>query len=168
MHPLEEQHDSTPAPKYIDPDAFDMSEQQFSASLEDPRVRSRFVLDRSAEGATTQPPRSAEPPSSEQDAASAEGASDDPTDRSRESDPNATGRIVADSELESSRDPNLASDWREQVSAKVNSYKSRRPRKERFPSLQLEFQPTPQRALERSSEARVEPERPKETIPPAP
>src|SRR5260370_14579900 len=31
------------------------------------------------------------------------------------------------------------SDWRDQVSAKVNSYKSRRPRTDRYPSLQLQF-----------------------------
>ena len=172
MHPLEEQHDSTPASRYIDPEEFDMSEQQFSASLEDPGVRPRFVLDRSAEGATGRPPRSAEPPSSERGSTPADGADDNQTDRSRSTDDgrhaNANGRILADSESESSPSPNLASDWREQVSAKVNSYKSRRPRKERFPSLQLEFHPTPQRALERSSEARVEPERPQEAIRPAP
>ena len=154
----------------MDPEAFDMSEQQFSASLEDPGAHSRFVLDRSAEGATGRPPGSAQPPSSERHTASADGAHDSQTDRSQSPDDNANGRTLADSELESSRNPNLASDWREQVSAKVNSYKSRRPRKERFPSLQLEFHPTPPSALERSSEARVEPERPEEAIPipPAP
>lgn len=31
-------------------------------------------------------------------------------------------------------------DWRDQVAAKVTSYKSRRPRKERYPSLQLQFE----------------------------
>ena len=168
MHPLEEQHDSTPAPSYIDPEEFDMSEQQFSASLEDPGVRPRFVLDRSAEGATGRPPMSAEPTRSEPDSTSADGAGDKETDPSRSTDdgrhPNPNGRILADSELESSPNRNLASDWREQVSAKVNSYKSRRPRKERFPSLQLEFHPTPPRALERPAEARVEPEPPEEAI----
>ena len=156
----------------MDPEAFDMSEQQFSASLEDPGVRPRFVLDRSAEGAPARPARPAQPPSSEPDSGSADDVGDNQTDRSRSPDDgrdaNPNGHIIADSGLESSPNPNLASDWREQVSAKVNSYKSRRPRKERFPSLQLEFQPTPQRALARSSEARVEPELPAEAIRPAP
>jgi uncharacterized RDD family membrane protein YckC len=31
-------------------------------------------------------------------------------------------------------------DWRDQVSAKVSSYKSRRPRKDRYPSLRLQFE----------------------------
>jgi uncharacterized RDD family membrane protein YckC len=34
-----------------------------------------------------------------------------------------------------------AHDWRDQVSAKVNSYKSRRPQKDRYPSLRLPFAP---------------------------
>src|SRR5205814_6334045 len=37
-------------------------------------------------------------------------------------------------------DPAFEPDWRDQVAAKVTSYKSRRPRKERYPSLQLQFE----------------------------
>lgn len=168
MYPPEDQPDSSPAPSYIDPEEFDMSEQQFSASLEDPGPR--FVLDRSAEGAN-EPAASAQP-AFEPGSTDSDPAGNRPLDRSRSNDggrhPNPSGRIHTDSGPESSPNPSLASDWREQVSAKVSSYKSRRPRKERFPSLQLEFQPPPQRALDRSSGARFEPEPPAPAIPPAP
>ena len=36
-------------------------------------------------------------------------------------------------------------DWRDQVSAKVSNYRARRPRKERYPSLQLQFDVEPTR-----------------------
>ena len=135
-----------------------MSEQQFSASLEDQGPRPRFVLDRSADGATE--PRQA--PNASDDNQS--GRSFSPDD-GRPPDPR--GRANPDSEPQASS--NLDSNWREQVSEKVNRYRSRRPRKERFPSLQLEFDSTPYRALERSSEApRFEPELREEAIAPAP
>src|SRR5215469_6691666 len=172
MHPPEDQHDSSPAPRYVDPEEFDMSEQEFYASLEDQGPRPRFVLDRGADGENGRLPAPAQPPSFERGLTASNPESDNQSGGSRSAD-NALareeeGRIIADAEPASSESPSLASDWREQVSAKVNSYKSRRPRKERFPSLQLEFQPSPYRALERPSEARFEPELPEERSRPAP
>jgi|SRR5215469_8522812 len=172
MYPPEDQPDSSPAPSYIDPEEIDMSEQQFSASLEDQGPRPRFVLDRKADGANERLSTSSPPPALEPDSSCQAG--DDPAGRSGSAGDgghaNGKGpsRQNADAEPEASRDPNPAADWREQVSAKVNSYKSRRPRKERFPSLQLEFQPPPYRTLERPSEARFQPEPREEAIRPAP
>jgi uncharacterized RDD family membrane protein YckC len=169
MHPPEDQHDSSPAPRYVDPEEFDMSEQEFSASLEDRDPRPRFVVDRSADAANGP---SSPPSNFERGATGLNGAADDPTGGSRSTDdghPDAHERIIPDAEPDSSSNPNLDSDWREQVSAKVNSYKSRRPRKARFPSLELEFDRNPYRAPERSSEAsRFEPEPAEEAIRPAP
>jgi len=45
-----------------------------------------------------------------------------------------------------------APDWREQISAKVNSYKSRSRHKPRYPSLQLQFEERPYRARQNNEE----------------
>ena len=44
-------------------------------------------------------------------------------------------------EPEPARESEPENDWRNQVAAKVNRYKSRRPQKDRYPSLQLQFEP---------------------------
>lgn len=172
MHPPDDQHESSPAPRYVDPEEFDMSEQQFSASLEDQDPRPRFVLDRNVGGADAQTQTAAQPASFEQGSPVSNGLGGKQTGGPPSTDDGqaeANRTMIADSELEASRSPNLASDWREQVSAKVNSYKSRRPRKERFPSLQLPFHPTtPYPARDPSSEAaRFEPAPPEPAIAPA-
>src|SRR5262249_31993022 len=41
--------------------------------------------------------------------------------------------------------PPIGDDWRDQVSAKINHYKSRKAPKVRYPSLQLQFEPPPPR-----------------------
>ena len=108
-----------------------MSEQQFSASLEGQGPRPRFVLDRSAEGANEQRQTPAQPPTFERGSTGLNASADNQAGPSLSPDdgrpPDAKARIIPDSELEASS--NLDSDWREQVSAKVNSYRSRRPRK---------------------------------------
>jgi len=48
------------------------------------------------------------------------------------------------SSLDTSADPEP--DWRSMVSAKVNSYKARKPHQERYPSLRLPFDPPPARS----------------------
>ena len=112
----------------------DSSEQYFSASLEVPSQRPRFVPD-VPEEATTDPGARA------------------PSGDVRE-------EIVADSSEPGSNDMPVAAgpgiafpehDWREQVSAKVSRYRSRKPRIERYPSLSLslslplQFEVTPLR-----------------------
>ena len=120
MNPPEPQPDSKPAAQYFDPEEFYMSEQQFSASLENREERPRFKVDE-AEASLQNAgcpavheavPQRADPALANECAEAAETTAPEPA----------------------------ASDWREQVAAKVNSYKSRRPRKERYPSLQLQFE----------------------------
>lgn len=115
MNPPEAQSDSEPTATYFDPETPDMSEQQFSASLETEFERPKFVVDTSDTNAEAVPPVDAPGPESSSDDAQEVGPS---------------------SEIETAASE---SDWRDQVSAKVNSYKSRRPRTDRYPSLQLQF-----------------------------
>jgi uncharacterized RDD family membrane protein YckC len=103
----------------------DLSEQQFSASLESVVERPQFVVSSSATPAEDN--TSMERPASRLSAL-------DGRDARRSTGESDT---VTPGELDT---PTPASDWRHQVSAKVSSYKSRRPRKERYPSLQLPFE----------------------------
>jgi uncharacterized RDD family membrane protein YckC len=116
MNPPEAQSDSEPTATYFDPETPDMSEQQFSASLETEFERPKFVVD------SSDAPAEAEPP--------AKSAGSGPSSHDGHDAPPAA------SEMD---DAAPDSDWRDQVSAKVNNYKSRRPRTDRYPSLQLQF-----------------------------
>jgi uncharacterized RDD family membrane protein YckC len=123
MDPLEEQFDPQAKPAYFDLDMPDVSEQQFAASLEDV-VRPAFVVD------TTEAP-----PVERVDLPPPKLELQGPAARPSDVGPpvlDATPRTVGD-------------DWRDQVSAKINHYKSRKPPKVRYPSLQLEFEPPPPR-----------------------
>jgi uncharacterized RDD family membrane protein YckC len=122
---VETQSESEPASAYFDPEAPDMSEQQFSASLDAATERPTFVVD---EGG-------AEAPQAEVqwDAApNAEVGKFDEvlSDHARVPSPEITGE-----------GPN----WRNQISAKINKYRSRKPHQARFPSLQLKFEQSPRR-----------------------
>jgi uncharacterized RDD family membrane protein YckC len=110
--------------EYFDPDLPDSSEQHFSASLEAAGERPRFVMDEPEE------PVAAVELLGE--AAKFEAA--------------VTENPAVDFSLPASKDTPLSEssglgahehDWRDQVSAKVNSYRSRKPRVERYPSLSL-------------------------------
>jgi uncharacterized RDD family membrane protein YckC len=114
--------------EYFDPDVPDMSEQEFSASLDAPVERPRFVVDGAEE------PASAESVELESEVAQGSPAivPEDPAALQRDSEDTpqrGTGEH----------------DWRNQVSAKVSSYRSRKPRIDRYPSLQLQFEAGPQR-----------------------
>jgi uncharacterized RDD family membrane protein YckC len=121
-------------PEYFDPDMPDMSEQEFSASLEAPVELPKFVLDvpkergspEAAELGGEAPPQ-VEAPELDRAAAFSEQA------------PNASPYSE-----ESASGPD-EHDWRNQVSAKVSHYRSRKPRKDRYPSLQLQFEGSPLR-----------------------
>jgi len=109
--------------EYFDPDVPDTSEQEFSASLEAPTERPRFVLDVAEDPHTAEPAGDAANPS----------AGNDVPDR-------ATVLLQQGStalESEKSEAGAAEHDWRDQVSAKVSSYRSRKPRIERYPSLSL-------------------------------
>lgn len=118
MNSPETQSDSSSHETYFDPEVMDTSEQEFSASLE-MFTEEGFVVD-SPDDATGLEQRAPRP--------STAGMSDAAIASSKNGDiPEIPG------------DEPAASDWRDQVSAKVKHYKNLKPRKERYPSLQMQF-----------------------------
>jgi uncharacterized RDD family membrane protein YckC len=125
MDPQESQTGVPEQSTYFDPDAPDVSEQQFSASLDAVDPKASFVVDdpelKHEQQATSLPAPNDEPPLQ----------------------PIETGdSIVNQPEAPLST---MGDDWRDQVSAKVNHYKSRKAPKVRYPSLHLQFEPPPAR-----------------------
>jgi uncharacterized RDD family membrane protein YckC len=120
---------------YFDPDAADTSEQEFSASLEAPAERPRFVLDEPSEPATTE---CAEP--GVETASSQEVVTGEPERVETLYEPDSKAKT----EPEEAELDVREHDWRGQVSAKVSNYRSRKPRIDRYPSLQLGFATSPQ------------------------
>jgi len=120
--------------EYFDPDAPDTSEQEFSASLEAPVERPRFVLDVPEQPATVK---------------HAEIAGDPASKSSMTEEPHNTAAFSeqgSKATTEFAPEPGVGEpDWRGQVSAKVSNYRSRKPRIDRYPSLQLRFEGTPLR-----------------------
>jgi uncharacterized RDD family membrane protein YckC len=127
MNQPETQSDSSPQETYFDPEVLDTSEQQFSASLETVSEGPGFVLD-SPESST------AVPQSANFTEKMARPFATDATDPDADLAPTKT----QDNSGTSGDEPS-GSDWRDQVSAKVKHYKTLKPRKERYPSLQLQF-----------------------------
>jgi hypothetical protein len=115
--------DPTSETRYFDPEAFDGSEQQFAVSLEEKNAPSGFVVEDDTSQVLTNQPSEA---LSGIDAAGRRGEAEH--DGSVTSESSATATTEAGDH-----------DWRNLVSEKVNSYKSRRPQKTRYPSLQLPF-----------------------------
>lgn len=126
MIPPETQPESDQPINYFDPEAADMSEQEFSASLEGAVERSQFVVD---EPDVCLEERGNQQQKSWKDAASI-GTEDE---CSKEG---LSGDLGPSAHTQNS-------DWREQVSAKVSNYKSRSRHKPRYPSLQLQFDQIP-------------------------
>jgi len=140
MNPPEVQSDSDPATTYFDPEGPDRSEQQFSASLDAQFERPQFVVDAQEDCGEA-------PHSSSEDRGGM--ASSHADTRSTESAGTTESRTITTNREQSSQDRSVPvgnetcegeHDWRDQVSAKVSSYKSRRPRKDRYPSLRLQFE----------------------------
>ncbi len=150
MDPLEGQFEPELKPAYFDPDALDMSEQQFAASLEAEIEKPAFVVDDEdpakeipvADGLLPTPSNCGDSRPRLSDRAEL----DDPVS---EGDP-----------LNTSGNTDCAPDWRDQVSAKVNKYKSSKAPKVRYPSLQLQFDPP---APRRRWGIDIEPDLPVET-----
>jgi uncharacterized RDD family membrane protein YckC len=121
--------------EYFDSDLPDTSEQEFSASLEAPLERPRFVLDVGAEPATVKCAEISDQPAN---------SKSDGNERhctAAFSEPASKATTESDA-----REPGVGEpDWRGQVSAKVSNYRSRKPRIDRYPSLQLRFEGTPLR-----------------------
>src|SRR5439155_27127664 len=111
-----------------------MSEQEFAASLEADIEKPTFVLNE-AEGPTVGERISGSSPQLES------------CSNSRgDSRPRLSGQVELDNLIVEQTQPNLpvdsiTPDWRDQVSAKVNKYKSSKAPKVRYPSLQLQFDP---------------------------
>jgi uncharacterized RDD family membrane protein YckC len=121
--------------EYFDPDMPDSSEQYFSASLEAAGARPRFVLDAPEE------PAVAETQLGE--------AAENQNDLTKDQAADFLQEKPNDSPEPERSDGAAEHDWREQVSAKVSRYRSRKPRVERYPSLSLslplQFEVTPLR-----------------------
>jgi len=153
MDPLEGQFEPELKPAYFDPDAPDMSEQEFAASLEAEIEKPAFVLNE-AEGPTVGERISGSSPQLESC-----------SDARGDSRLRLSGRVELDNSTVEQAQPNLPvdsiiPDWRDQVSAKVNKYKSSKAPKVRYPSLQLQFDPP---APRRRWGIDIEPDLPAET-----
>jgi hypothetical protein len=126
--------------RLVDPDAFDASEQQFAASLDQPSApaKANFILDTNADsgGPVTssefaitefevEPGR--DPKNAVVDQIVASGAKQESSASLAECDGIPTPHPDA---------------WRNEVAARVNKYRARRrPQEPRYPSLQLKFEP---------------------------
>ena len=133
MNSPETQSDSSSQETYFDPEVMDTSEQEFSASLEASGEAPRFMVDpaddpRGLERRATVLSEVEGPRPSTTDATHV--GADPDLSRDRDED-----QYTSSSQTETESH----SDWRDQVSAKVKHYKTLKPRKERYPSLQLQF-----------------------------
>src|SRR6185437_7482311 len=130
MNSPETQFDSSSQETYFDPEVMDTSEQEFSASLETHNGPS-FVLD-----SPDSSPHKTETANFTQNV---EGRASRPSSADAEDPAIASSRTQDSPEIVD--DEPSPSDWRDQVSAKVKQYKTLKPRAERYPSLQLQFDP---------------------------
>jgi len=125
MNSPETQSDSSSQETYFDPEVMDTSEQEFSASLESGSAS--FVVDL---------PEISPKKTEAANFTEAQNVG-------RVSRPSTDDAAIASSKTEDnpdiSGDEPSPADWRDQVSAKVKHYKTLKPRKERYPSLQLQF-----------------------------
>lgn len=134
MNPPQTQSDSTSRETYFDPEVLDTSEQEFSASLETSGERPGFVVDSGQKFNETA--------ESIGFTGNLERRASRPSTTGAESPSGAGPALAPDQEQYTSSSLTEAqspSDWRDQVSAKVKRYKTLKPRKERYPSLQLQF-----------------------------
>ena len=132
-----------PDTRLIDPDAFDVSEQRFAASIEEKTAPPRFVVDAELEASMTSGERDSSfqaesdggvsglSATSALDEGSGPGAEERPENAAPAASPDADFLRPLDS-----------GSWRGEVAARVNNYRARRrPREPRYPSLQLKFDP---------------------------
>ncbi len=121
----------------FDPDEVDISEQQFAASLDASigEEKPQFVLD----DVTAEAPSMNSTPDMRVEPLIADSIERPSSVEAPEA------SAAASPENSTLPDPAPDADWRDQVSAKVNHYKARKPRQERYPSLSLQFDAPPQR-----------------------
>ena len=128
MTPPEEQSGRSRGSNRFAPDDFKDREPRFLAGLGSAVERPRFVLDPAGDGAAS-PGNSGSterPPS--------------PLANGEVQEERAQEEVRQESTSPPSTDMVSPPEWRDLVSAKVSSYKSRRPRPHRYPSLQLKFE----------------------------
>lgn len=135
MNPSDVQSETEP--RYFDPEEVDMSEQQFAASLDATPAKPQFEIE---EAASEDIP--AELPAASEKSPPTQGAAI--SGEHVQSDEAAS--LADQTTNESARAADPEPDWRSLVSAKVSSYKARKPHKERYPSLKLQFDPPVPRA----------------------
>ncbi len=128
--------DSAPGPTaiLIDPEAFDVSEQRFAASVEEKldQPGARFEVD-----GVKAPTRVLEADGDSLAAAHEESAvAVEAAHFGAETPESATIGFESPSE------PTDPDSWRQEVAARVNHYRGKRPRAPRYPSLQLKFEPS--------------------------
>jgi uncharacterized RDD family membrane protein YckC len=128
--------------QYFDPESPDMSEQQFSASLDVATERPTFVVD---EGEGAAPQVEAKPAASEFIEGREQTAAAPDCDAAPHADGSEADEAISDPVISSPQDAGADPDWRNQISAKINKYRSRKPHQTRFPSLQLKFEQSPRR-----------------------
>jgi uncharacterized RDD family membrane protein YckC len=140
-NPFEAESQRTRAATYFDPEVLDTSEQEFSASLESEPVPAEFVVDELENSAI---PAAAHIAEIAQDVAKIAG----PHDESAAAEFQST--VEADDASSDSINRDASPDWREQITAKISSYKSRSHHKPRYPSLQLPFEASSYRPHQRT------------------
>lgn len=127
MTPPQEQSGPKSASRHSRSDNFLDREPQFATSLGNTVERPRFIVDPVEGGVAGEscPSGESEP------------------DRTLLIDEKAQEEVRQETPASPAADEVSPPDWRDLVSAKVNSYKSRRPRPQRYPSLQLKFEQKP-------------------------
>jgi uncharacterized RDD family membrane protein YckC len=127
MNPSDVQSETEP--QYFDPEEVDMSEQQFAASLDATPAKPQFEVEEAVSEPAPAAPTVVDPRPVKQAA-----------EVSEEPDQLTVAASAMEAELPvPAADPEP--DWRSLVSAKVSNYKARKPHKERYPSLKLQFDP---------------------------
>jgi hypothetical protein len=121
----------------VDPEAYDTSEQQFAASLEE-RSQARFVVEREGGVKTDEAPANVE--DQERGDASVESLSPSAVQSQNSGVP--AGRDIkhlpVQLDQQEEQDPDR---WRQEVATRLNNYRARRrPRAPRYPSLRLKFE----------------------------
>ena len=112
----------------VDPEAYDASEQQFAASLEEKPAKRKFVLEEPAEGEATKPQAGNPTGHPEAQAEYIE----PPGEAAQGNDPATDQAPIEDSDA-----------WRRELQTKLTQYRARkRPPPPRYPSLQLKFETT--------------------------
>jgi len=155
MNPPETQPDFVPPSIYFDPESPYSNEQEFPASLEKPVGRPQFVLD-ARESGIEDGAMEGRGAMLKSDLGGRQGAALGAASSANGAEEQVAGSPYIRAEAGEA-------DWRDQVSAKVNRYKSRKPRPERYPSLQLKFEAVRQNP-ERPDSHWSEPEAPNATL----